>query len=102
MATLEQRLSLLHGPVDEFERHVEDLLSLNHIPYLTAIWMKIQQLREEMKIVALAPLTIPMPTITMSVLDLFSYKPAAPTSRQRLHTRDNDLEATHRHAQRLE
>lgn len=42
IATLEIKLSLLHGCVDVFYRHMEDHLSLTQIKDLTAIWMEIQ------------------------------------------------------------
>lgn len=73
--------------MDAFERHVKERLCLTQIPNMTAIRMEIQQLYDKMRIVAPAPLMIPMPNITILVLDWFADEHTAYTSGKR-HVRE--------------
>lgn len=50
----------------------------------------------------LAPLMFPMPTIALSVLDLFNKEPIVPAFKKRQHTKDNDPNASLRCSYRIE
>lgn len=55
-----------------------------------------------MRLVTPAPLTIPLPDITIKVLDLFVDEPPTRASRKRCRTRDNNPKAPKRDEERLE
>lgn len=75
MAILEERVTLLHGCVDAFERRVEECLGSTQTPYFTAIHTEIQQLCEDMRTATPVPLVIPIPDVMIEVPNLFADDP---------------------------